>query len=244
MNRVTTQVAGVIAAIAIFALLSAVGSFAQSTGIGGTVPFGNQRYLGNYLPPKGNPKEEVAKDDTGKWEDFPEDFFNNRERREEYPGNFELLGLVGAFFDGCYKVRPEFKEVAYPFRHNETVIKDENEAKKVFTALEGEPDKRAGAMKNTLRKYNVNIFNVDFVPVEDGEFTISNPADRGVSLATVDRFAEVRKVHSGRCVLTIVHLGLESREYRKPRTSEDKDIVVVLGWVQIEHAWKLVWVDN
>jgi hypothetical protein len=242
MNNVTKQVACIVIGVTLLAILATVGNIAQSTGVGGTAPFGNERFI-NHAPPKREPKPEIVKDDTGKWEDYPEDYFRNVDRAATRPGNFELLGLVSAFFDGCYQIRPEFKEIAYPFRHNQTVVQDEAEAVKLFAALEGEP-RHGSAMKNALRKYNVNVFNVEFITLEDGETAISNPVDRGVSLAATDRFADVRKVHPGRCVLTVARIRLESREYRNPKEEHDREMTVILGWVRPDDAWKLVWVDN
>ena len=247
MNNVMKQVAGVVAAVTIFALLAGVGYITQvgmSQTFGPADPPRENRRTGLSNKAYGNGWEEERDpipEGESVWEDH--DDLDQEDRLADRPGNFEVVSLVGEFFRSVYQVRPDFEHVAYPYQSDSKVWETKELHDAATAEAEAEARKTGRKEKNKLRSYNVVIHKVTLVNLKEGESGIPNATELGVSMSKIERLGEVRERHPERCVVTLLRVGLESLQSDKVE-GDRSDSDMILCWVKKPEGWKLVWFEK
>ena len=186
-----------------------------------------------------SPKRDPIPDDEPLWEDYDTAEFKNTKRLQNRPGNFEVITLIGQFFEGMYEVEPSFDAVAYPLQTDSKVIESAEQDAEFERAA-----RAAGRVqRNKVRSYNLVFHKVTLLNFEQGDSVVTNAADLGVTPRHLERFAEVRKRHPERCVLSLMNVSWESLQSDKIEANRS-DADFILCWVLKEDGWKLVWIEK
>ncbi|MCA8910602.1 MAG: hypothetical protein KDB82_02770 [Planctomycetes bacterium] len=251
------KIAGVVVAVVVFAMLSAVGyltqvGFSQTFGPSDPSAEGNfpQRHLhrSNVSPSNSygedEPGPEPIPEGESVWEDYDAKDLDNEKRLPDRPGNFEVIAKVGEFWEAMYQIDPDYNDVAYPLCWNHEWYQTKEEQDADEAADEAKYRKSGRKHKNKLRQFNVVMHKLTFLNLKEGESGIPNFADRGLTEVEVDEFAEVRKKHPERCVVVLIRAGLESLQSNKIE-GDNSDADFALCWVKKkDNGWKLVWMSR
>src|SRR5436190_21705228 len=62
-----------------------------------------------------------AKDPNKGWMDYPADKLKETERLKQRPGDIQVLAAISEFYEGIYRIRPDFSQCAYPLQTGEQV---------------------------------------------------------------------------------------------------------------------------
>ena len=219
MSKLTTQVAGVVAAVSIFAVLSAIGYFSQlglSQTFGPTAPEGNTpaKRAPNGNRAYGNRADSDDPDPrkVDGWKDVPDEDLTNEARLRNRPGNFHAIPVIVDFLDGLYQVEPEYRNLAYPFQLDSKLIESEDE-------FEGwrKPDKTG---VNRIRRNNIEIVSINVFNLESDVGVDKVPESLGFQSKEPERLQKLRESHTGRLVLVSLVITTEALDSDETRSDE------------------------
>jgi hypothetical protein len=257
MNKIAVQVGTIVGAVAVFAMLVSVGYFTQigiSQTFGpepapdnpreaGNQPYRNRAYRGNAARSGNSAPRDPIPEGESVWEDYALESLDNGERLKDRPGNFEVLTMIGRFFESVYQVEPLFDDVAYPLQQGSGVVASKEEGDAEYERRMRRAREAGRKERNKARSYNFVIHKVTLQDFKHGEDSITNPVSLGVDLRKVDRFIQVRKAHPERCVLAMIRMSWESLQSDKVEFNRS-DSDIILCWVKKDDGWKLVWFEK
>ncbi|MEZ5991208.1 MAG: hypothetical protein R3E76_02515 [Planctomycetota bacterium] len=240
MNKVTTQVAGVVAAVAIFALLSAVGyltqvGFSQTFGPsnpddGGNIaerkPRSNRSY-GNRASSDDPPKPEVKG-----WVDVPEEELTNEKRLANRPGNYQALSAALDFMDGLFQVEPEYRNIGFPLQLDSEWIATEADFKGwILPGKDG---------VNRKRRRNIELQSIEVFNLEADMDVADVPEALGIRKSQHERIEKLREHHVGRLVVISFTLAWEALD--SDYSNEDEKSRLMLH--RDDDGWKVVYIND
>lgn len=248
MSKVLAQVALTVFGVSLLVGLMGVGYLAQTFGpaqFNEPAPRRNQA-RSNYAYANDGPhysnepmERKPIPEGESVWEDYPAEDLKPK-RLPDRPGNFEVITLVGQFYEGRYQVEPRYTgHAAFPL----WLASDRFESDEEFQAKRQVDDEtrreRGRKQKNKLRQYNVIISELKLQRFASGESAVTNPKENGVTQTDLETFAAVRKAHPERCYLVLVDVQLESLQSDK--VEGGGAAAEILCYVHKADGWKLVW---
>lgn len=227
MDKITRQFGVFVAVVVVFSLLA---GFGYATQVG----------VAQMFDAQDEPAKPISENESV-WEDVPEEDLDYEPRLDDRPGNLEVVTKTGEFWEGMYKVEPDYEDVAYPLNWNGRVYKTKAENDAKIREQESEARESGRKLTNKLRRYNVVIHRLTFVNLEPGMTKVPNADELGFDQH--DRLSQVRKSHDGRAVLVLHRAGFESLESDKIE-GDHSDSDFVLLWAKKADGWKLVWFEK
>jgi hypothetical protein len=234
------KVAGVVVALTLFAVLSAVGYFAQ---VGFSQSFGpsDPARGGNVAEhrPRGNRvlNNRASSDDPPRprvegWVDVPEEELTNKVRVANRPGNYLAISAVIDFADGLCQIEPEYRNLGFPL-----LLDSEWIAKKEDFRGWIQPDK-SGINKN--RRKNLEVQDVQVFNLEGDADITDVPDSMGVPKSKLDTIEKLRKKHPGRLVFVSITLTAERLDSEKSNSEEKTRFILHHD----EGGWKIICIDG
>lgn len=238
MNKVMMQVAGVVAAVSIFAALAGVGYLTQ-VGFSQTFGPGDPGEGGNIAErkPRGNRaySNRASSDDPPKvegWVDVSEEDLTNEARVANRPGNYLAVAALMDFADGIGQVEPEYRNIGFPLMLDSEWIATEGEFKGWIL-----PDQE-GVNRN--RRRNTEVQSIQLFNLEAEMDADDIPDTMKFKKTDNEVIEKLRKHHSGRLVLVSLTITTESLDSDKTNTDEKARLIMHRD----DEGWKVVYIND
>ncbi len=169
----------------------------------------------------------------------------NKERAQHWPGNYQVLTVIGQFIDGIREKRPQLKCAAFPFQFDSGVYASQAEYDDMMADMEKKADK-PGSLQNKFRSYNFNVREIRLFELEPKADLPANAESCGLDKRSLERLKAVRVKHPERAVLARLDMLFESLQSDKIE-GIGRNGQVYWKWlllVKKESEWRVVWFEK
>ena len=249
MNNVIKQVAGVVAAVTVFAVLAGVGYITQA---------GMSQTFGPADPPRANRPADRGNKAHGNtweeerdpipagesvWKDYPMEDLDYEPRLPDRPGNFEVMTPLAHLVHGLYAIEPDYPELAFPFWDESKRFDTIEDWNSYWQNKDDEYRSEGRYRMNKLRQYNFELSSIRFINIPAGKAEFANFATYGMNQGDYDTFVKMREHHTERCVLVLLTADLESLQSEKIESIKESD-PLKLFFVRKSDGWRLTYYED